>query len=171
MAPKKGNESGPITTGVKVEGLESTLRAFRDLPKEAERELLKAATAASRILVGKVQAAGRAQGAQAALLAGTVKPRTGARPGVTVGGSATLGRNAAPAADLLYGSEFGHGGQGGRGRRSGDFSPHGFKARHSPEGLWIYPTLKAVKPDTLKTFREAADEIADRFIRDAGDWG
>lgn len=168
---KSGAESGPIGAGIRVDGLDSVARALRDLPREAEREVEKAAVAASRILAGKVKVAGRREGAQAALLAGTVKARRGTRPGVTVGGSGALGRNATPAAALLYGSEFGHGGQGGRGRLSRDYAPHGFRPRASPEGIWIFPTLRDSEKATGKAFQDAAEEIVDGFIRDAGDWG
>lgn len=152
---------------LQVDGLGPIMGALRDLPKEATKAVGEAAMAASRILAGKIAAAGHAEGSQAALLAGTVKAKFGAKPGVRVGGSGALGRNHVPADRLVIGSEFGVSGQGGHGKGSRNYAPHGFKPRNSPTGLWIFPTVRDSEKDTSKAWNDAAQEIIHRFRLDA----
>lgn len=148
---------------IRLDGAQETLKAFRALPKEASTELRDASLNLSRILAAKIADAGRAQGGQAALLAGTVKAKYDRVPAVKVGGTMGLGRHRTPAWRLLIGSEFGHGGQGGAGRGSRNFAPHGFPARHSPQGIWIFPTVRENEGEIGKAWLEVADEIVQRF--------
>lgn len=154
-----------MVLAVNVEGQRETLAAFRALPKEATAELRKAALDISRGLAAQVAAAGRARGGQAALVATTVKAKFDRVPAMTVGGPARVGRHGTPAVNLLIGSEFGHGGHGGRGRGSRDYAPHGMPRRRSPEGIWIFPTIKAGAADSAERWHEAATAIVEAFSR------
>lgn len=163
----------PLDLTIRIDGARSTIAAFRELPKEASDELRDKALELSELMAGWVRAAGRAEGAQAALLAGTVKAKRDRLPYVLVGGSKRIGHRwpgagKAQAFALLFGSEFGAGGAGGRGKGSGDFSPHGFKPHSGRAGRWIFPTVETHSQQIAAKWQEAADEIVERFTRTAG---
>ncbi len=153
----------PLQIRIRLDGANEALRAFRALPKEASKEIRDASLALSRQLAQDIALEGRHQGAQAALLAGTVKAKFDRVPAVTAGGLGAVGRNGTPAARLLIGSEFGHSGQGGKGKGSRDFAPHGFEPRHSPQGIWIFPTVRREEASIGRAWLQAADEIVRRF--------
>lgn len=148
---------------MQIDGVQETLKAFRALPKEANAELRRASLEISRLLAQRIAAAGRREGGQAALLAGTAKAKYDRAPAVKVGGAKAVGRHGTPAWQLLIGSEFGHGGQGGKGEGSRDFAPHGFERRQSPEGIWIFPTVRRNESDIAVRWQQAADLIVRKF--------
>lgn len=161
MAQRQSPE--PLIVRMRVDGVAETLKAFRDLPKEASAELRQAALGLSRDLALKVQAAGLSEGRQASELAGTVKAKFDRTPSITVGGTKALGRNRTPAWRLLIGSEFGMEGQGGKGAGTRNFAPHGFAHRQSPQGIWIFPTVRAAEGEIAAGWSAAADEIVRKF--------
>lgn len=166
------SSSRPLDLTVRIEGANGTLRAFRDLPKEASDALRDKAQELSKLMARWVSDAGQSEGAQAALLAGTVVAKRDRLPYIAVGGTKRIGHawpgaGKAPAWRLLFGSEFGHSGAGGRGKGSGDFAPHGFKPHRGREGYWIFPTVERHEADISKAWQEAADEVIERFTRAA----
>jgi hypothetical protein len=152
-----------LSMQVTVEGMKPTLQALGKLGKDANTEMRAESLAISRMLVGAVKSAGLSEGGQAALLAGTAKAKYDRVPAFSVGGKSPLGRHGTPARDLLIGSEFGHGGQGGRGKGSKDYAPHGFRPRQSPEGIWIYPTVRRMERDTADRWVAAANRVIAKF--------
>ncbi len=151
-----------LSVGVGSSGVRETLGAFRDLPKDATKELRKAALELSRELARYIAAAGTAEGGQAAALAPTVKAKFDRIPAVVIGGAKPVGRNRSPATDLVIGSEFGHAGQGGRGKGTRDYAPHGFRPRNAT-GLWIFPTLVQHRGDIAARWQAAAEAIVEQF--------
>lgn len=145
---------------MRVDGARETLAAFKDLPKEASAELRKAALDLADMLAQRVKAAGAAEGRQAALLVGTVKPRRDRIPSITVGGTTAVGRSwpkrgRGKAFELLFGSEY-----GGRG--------HGFKPHRGRFGYWINPTVEAEQDAVGREWLAAADRIIAAFTNGGG---
>lgn len=158
MATTGGGRTGSrdsFVIGVRVDGAQQTLTAFRALPKEASDELRAAALDLSTLLAQRVAAAGTAEGRQAAKLAQTVKPKRDRIPAFTVGGTKKLFRGRKDGTGMeafraLFGSEF-----GGRG--------HGFKPHTGKGSYWIWTTVEANQAHIAEEWRGAADAIADRF--------
>lgn len=149
-----------MSINLRVDGAQETLAAFRALPKDASVRLREAALELSRLLAGRVEAAGRAEGRQAALLAGTVKARRDRIPSITVGGTKPIGhpwpkRGKAKAFEILFGSEFGGSG-------------HGFKPHRGQEGYWIWPTVLASQDEIGREWMKAADAIIADFTDGGG---
>lgn len=145
----------PLDLNVRIEGARETLQAFKDLPKEASDALRDASTDLSELMAGWVQAAGRAEGRQAALLAGTVKAKRDRVPYVQAGGTKGVGhawpkRGKGKAFELLFGSEFGGAG-------------HGFKPHQGKQGTWIFPVIEARASEIAKRWDQAADEVVEKF--------
>lgn len=157
------DQPNSLAIRMRLEGADDVLRAIKGLPKEATRELRQASLELSKGLARDIAQAGRRRGGQAALIAGTAKAKFDRVPAVKVGGSAKRGRNRTPASDLLIGSEFGHSGQGGRGPGSRNYAPHGFGRRASPNGLWIYPTVRRREADISAAWLKAADAVIAKF--------
>lgn len=152
-----------LSMRVSVEGMKPTIQALNRLGKDANTEMRQESLAISRMLVGAVKSAGMSAGGQAALVATTAKAKYDRAPAFVVGGKSPVGRHGTPARDLLIGSEFGHGGQGGKGKGSKDYAPHGFQPRHSPEGIWIYPTVRRMEKDTADRWLAAANRVIAKF--------
>ncbi len=152
----------PLQVRMQLDGVNEALKAFRSLPKEASKEIRDASLKIARQLAQDVALAGRQEGAQAALLAGTVKAKYDRIPAIVVGPGARTSRGT-PSVVLLIGSEFGHGGQGGRGKGSRKFDPHGFESRQSPRGIWIFPTVRREEGSIGRAWLAAAAEIVRRF--------
>lgn len=146
--------SKTLTISVQASGVRETLRAFNGLPKEASASLREAAQDLARLLARDAQAAGQAEGKQAALVAGTVKAGRDRVPVVTAGGTKRLGRRRAPAWKLLFGAEFGS-------NRFTQF-PH---AHTGTQGIWFFPTIEQNSGPIAKRWQQAADEILTVFTK------
>lgn len=109
MPPKP--RARPLVVNVKIDGLRETLRAFRELPKDASEELRVEAGKIATDMAGWISSAAVADSRQSALLAGTVKVRRDRVPVVEIGGSAKVGtgtgRNKGRAYQILFGANFG----------------------------------------------------------------
>lgn len=154
-----------LTFKVNIDGVRETLAAFRELPKDANNELRERSKALAELLANRAQAAGRAEGSQAALVARTVKAVRDRVPVVQAGGTRKLGRHAAPAYSLLFGSEFGMNQKSGwyanpRFRRS---RAHQYHRHTGQQGAWFFPTVEASGPEIGREWRAAADEVMRRF--------
>lgn len=143
-----------LTINVRIGGVRETLAAFRSMPKEANRELRAAALDLSRQLAVAAKAAGEAEGAQAALLARTVRAVRDRVPAVQTGGTRRLGSKKKPAWKMLFGSEFGS-------DRYRQFRhPH-----QGRDGIWFFPTIEEQAPAIAARWSEAADRIIAAFSR------
>lgn len=96
-----------LQINVEITGLRETLRAFRDLPKDASAELRDEAGKIAQDMVEWIQAAARSDSPQSAALADTVKIARDRVPAVTVGGASKITSSRAPAYAILFGANFG----------------------------------------------------------------
>lgn len=138
-----------LSVTVRVEGGWQTVAAFRRLPHDADQALRDASARIAFALAGRIQAAARSEGRQAALLAGTVRVRRDRLPTVVAGGSARVGSRGTPAWHLLFGSEFG--------------SDTYRQFRPSADSYWFFRTVSAEQDLMGRQWREAADEVLDAF--------
>lgn len=138
-----------FTISVQVEGMGDTLRAFRDLPKDASDELRTASMEIAESLAVKIRtAAGSDRSPQARLVAATLKVKRDRVPVLEVGGTKRIGRNKVPANRLMFGAEFG----------SNRFRQ--FHKRHTgTTGSWFYGTVEREQAEIGRQWLEAADRI------------
>jgi hypothetical protein len=141
-----------LTVGVRIDGVRETLAAFRALPKDASKELRETSLELSRKLALSAQAAGVAEGQQAALVAKTVRAVRDRVPAVVAGGVRRLGSRKAPAWKLLFGAEF------------GSMQYRQFPRLHTGRaGIWFFPTIEREATATAREWRAAADRIIRAF--------
>lgn len=104
-----------ITVRVKITGAREMLRAFRNLPKDASRELRQANKEISRSLATKIRAAAEGSPAQGPAVAPSVRAGADRVPNVQAGGPRRAGRQSrrsrgqrpTTAGDLVFGANFG----------------------------------------------------------------
>lgn len=104
-----------ITVNVRIEGAREMLRAFRELPKDASRELRDANLEISRSEALKIQAAAEAAPRQGPAVAPSVRAGRDRIPNVQAGGARRAGRQTrrsrgqrpTTAGDLVFGANFG----------------------------------------------------------------
>lgn len=102
MPPKR-----QLVINVEISGLRETLRALRDLPKDASAELRDEAGKIAADMVGWIQAAANADTPQSAAVGATAKVARDRVPAVTVGGATKITSSRAPAYAILFGANFG----------------------------------------------------------------
>lgn len=141
-----------LTVTISATGIRPTLAAIAKLPKDAQNELRAAALELSQELAASAQAAGRAEGSQAALVASTVKARRDRVPVVDAGGTTRLGRNRKPAYKLLFGSEFGS-----------NFYEQFGKPHIGSGSYWFFDTVEREQARITARWQEAADRTIRRF--------
>lgn len=141
---------------LRITGLRETIRAFRDLPKDADRELRDANQDISDDLATEIAEAAAGSSAQSALMARTVKARRGRTPSVAAGGAARVGRHNAPAFKILFGANFGA-------TYLKQFRPH---RGAGDDDYWFYSTAEKAQPRVDARWGEAADRIVSEWGRD-----
>lgn len=157
-----------VTVTVHIDGLRTTLAAFRDLPKDASARLREA----SLKLAEKLAVAARAEGMadedpRSPLLATTVKAVKDRVPAVQAGGSTRLGRHRAPAYAMLFGSMF------GMNKRSGWYAAsryrsadgHQYREHRGTEAYWFFPVVERKSDEIGREWNQAAQDIARDFGR------
>lgn len=140
-----------VTLSLRIDGLKQTLQAFNRLEKDANTALREASFALSQLLASRVQSAAQAEGAQAVLLAPTVKAMRDRAPFIQAGGTRRVGRNKVPAFKVLFGSEFGS-------NQLRQFKPHRGRL-----GYWAFPTVEANQAEISAKWNEAADDLLRKF--------
>lgn len=158
-----------VTLTIRAEGLRETLAAFRKLPKDASARLREAATEIATFMARKVKINAASTDAQSAAVSATVRTAKDRVPVVQAGGAARVTSGRVPAWRLLFGSEFGAGGQYGwyakskyQGSQGRQFAPHTGRT-----GRWFFPTVDEEQPEQMRRWRDAADKIIDDFGRGA----
>jgi hypothetical protein len=142
-----------LTITVQIDGATETLKAFRELPRQATDRLRDAAVELAGDLLPAVKSAARSdRSPQAALVATTVKVRRDRIPVLVAGGTKRLGVNRAPAYKLLFGSEFGS-------TRLDQFH----KFHQGQEGSWFFPVIEAEAARISAAWTDAADAIIRDF--------
>ncbi|HEY0638717.1 MAG TPA: hypothetical protein VGD67_13790 [Pseudonocardiaceae bacterium] len=143
----------PLVIRMRVTGARETLRAFRDLPKDASKSLRERSQELAEVLAIRVRAAGTAEGRQAAKVARTVRAARDRVPVITA-------RH-----PLVYATEF------GMNRRSGwyaagryrDSAARQFKPHRGRAGYWIFPTVDSNGAEIGAAWRRVADDVARQF--------
>ena len=135
------------TDRIHVEGLNETLRAFRQYGPEAANELRTEAKNIAATVAAKQQAAGRSSSRQSAMAAPTVRARRDRVPVIVAGGRSKAGM-------VFFGAEFG----GQRRPTTRQFRPY-----KGHTGYWFYPTLRASMPAILDAYSRALDRAARRW--------
>jgi hypothetical protein len=147
-----------LTMTVRIEGVEETLRAFRQLPKDANNELRDRAKSLAQTLAGKVKAAAASDPSpQAALLVPTIRARRDRVPVIAAGGSKRVGRKRVPAWAVLFGAEFG----------SNRFTQFG-KPHSGRQGSWLFGVADREAATIEREWNAAADEVARRWATMGG---
>lgn len=154
-----------LTFKVSIAGLRETLAKLNELPKEANKELRTRTQELAGKVADSAKAAGIRSGAQAALVARTVKARRDRVPSIQAGGSTPLGRHGAPAFKLLFGSEFGMDRHTGWYRKSRYDESVGFQyhPHTGTVGLWFFPTVEREAPAIADAWDKVAADIVTRF--------
>ena len=142
-----------ITVAVQIDGLRTTLRAFRELPKDASARLREESLKLAETLAAKAKIDGIADAApQSPLVATTVKAVRDRVPVIQAGGSKRLGRNRAPAWKLLFGSMFGS---------------NAYRQFHRPhagqDAYWFFPVVERNAAEIGRAWNKVAGEIARDF--------
>lgn len=142
-----------LTLRLHITGVRETIRAFGGLPKDANDELRDKAQELSEDLARKVTNAGRADTAQSALIAPTVKAKRDRVPVIQAGGTKRVGSNRKPAYKVLFGSEFGS-------NQLKQFRPH-----VGQDSYWFFKTVEDSSPEIGQAWNEAADDIIRKWAR------
>lgn len=141
-----------LTVNIRIDGLRETLAALNKLGKDAGNAIRIKSKEIADELAKSAQAAGRAEGSQAALVATTVKAMRDRVPVVQAGGAKRLGRNRKPAFKLLFGSEFG----------SDEYRQFG-KPHIGSGSYWFFKTVEDQQVTVSRKWLEAADEVIREF--------
>jgi hypothetical protein len=139
--------AGTLTVRINVTGAKETLRAFRELPKEANNALRDRSRGLSQDLAGRIRAAATADSAQSALLARTVRARRDRVPVVVAGGTRRVGRKRKPAYKILFGSEFGA-------TALKQYRPHVGRGSY-----WFFITVERNEKRVISAWRLMAEDV------------
>lgn len=131
----------------RFQGLNEVIRATRDLPDEAQREIADKREELSQRLATLVRAAGQASDRQSARAATTVRPGGGAQ--MVVAGPHPL----------LFGSEFGALGRFGwyANRRYRGSRPRQFRPHRGAASYWFFRTIERHQPEIDEAWAQALD--------------
>lgn len=138
-------EKRTITVTVRITNLRPTLAAFRDLPKDADREMRAASLSIAGFVAVELKMAARGNG-QSALMVPTIRAVKDRVPTVQAGGLRRVGRNRVPAYKVLFGSEF------------GSHSLKQYRAFNAG-GYWFFVTVDENRGYIDREYNEAADEV------------
>lgn len=154
-----------LTVKIRITGVRETIRAFNEVPKDANNELRDGSMKLAQALAPKMAAAGRSQGAQAASVASSVKARRDRVPVVVAGGAKRVTKNRASAGALVAASEFGANGRYGwyalpwfRGARGRQYKPHRGAASY-----WFFRTAEENTGQIERAWTEMAERILEKW--------
>jgi hypothetical protein len=143
-----------IVWRVRIDGAAAILRAFNELPRDANQQLKDGVGELVRELVPKVKAAGAAQGSQAARVSRTTRAYRDRLPSIGAGGARVAG--------MVYGSEFGMNRRSGwyAARRYADSDGRQYRPHIGQTGYWFFPTVRDNEGHIQAKWLEIADNIA-----------
>lgn len=152
-----------LSLRIHIAGLQTTLNAFKFLPKDATAELRAKTKELSEEMAHVARsAASRDEAPQTRLLIPTIKAVRDRLPAVQVGGTRRVGRHQVAAYNVLFGSEF------GMSSRSGWYAKRRYKSsdglqyhreHNGNTGYWFFPTVEAEEARIARAWREVADSI------------
>jgi hypothetical protein len=142
-----------FTIRVSIAGARETLAAFRDLPKEANKELRDASTRISEVEAVKIRAAAESSSKQSALVASGIKARRDRLPAIVVSGARRVGRNRKPLNKIMFGANFGA-------TYLKQFRPH---RGAGDEDYWFFSTAEKDVPRMVDQWGQAVDKVLRRW--------
>lgn len=142
-------EKRTITVTVRITNLRETIRAFKDLPEDASKEMRAASLSIAGVLAVDIRNAARAN-AQSALMVPTIRAVRDRVPVVQGGGTRRVGRNRVPAYKVLFGAEFGS-------HALKQFRPF------DGTGYFFFPTVEQNRGYIDREYNEAADEVLKKW--------
>lgn len=138
---------------VRITGVREMQRAFRQLGKDANRELRKQTLALSKELALKIRAAAESSSGQSRIVAKTVKGTSDRVPSISAGGMTRVGRNKVPAHKVLFGANFGA-------TYLKQFRPH---TGAGEDDYWFYRTIEHSEREIDDAWNRVVDEVAKEF--------
>lgn len=146
----------PLIINVEIEGLQATLRAFRELPKNASDELRDEAGEIAASMAGWIRDAANADSRQSALVANTVKVLRDRVPVVSIGGASRVGtgtgRKKGKAYEILFGANFGS-------RTYRQFRPWAGKGND----YFVFTQIEAHEREIESRYLDAADRVITKW--------
>ncbi|WP_344231470.1 hypothetical protein [Kribbella hippodromi] len=136
-----------------IAGARETLAAFRQLPKDASKELRDASTRISEVEAVKIRSAAASSSAQSALVAPGIRARRDRLPSIVVGGARKVGRNRKPLNKIMYGANFGA-------TALKQFRPH---RGAGDEDYWFFSTVEKDLPQMVDQWGRAVDKVIRRW--------
>ena len=153
MAPNKET----VSAGIRVEGVNETLRAFKKLDKDASKEAKERAKEIANRMGGYIRNAAPSRDRRYDLLAQSVKAGRDRVPVVLIGGRVTpRASGGAGPAQLVIGMEFG---ADQAGPNSWRFPPRTPRKGRGNEGYWIFPEAKRRQPEIRSLWFDAMDQV------------
>ncbi len=173
---KKVSATTKMQGGASVEGLNETLKAFRQLDKDAQKAVREETQKVANLLAREVAAASRRTGdPRDAFVGGTVRGTKDRTPVIKVGKAAVGQFSGRPrASDLMFGMEFGSSGFGtgatdlptARGGAPGwRFPERTSRLGRGNEGRWLYPTVRSQQSRVVDLWARAIEKAATRWGR------
>lgn len=147
-----------LTVKVRITGVRDTLRAFRELPKDASNELRDRTMVLAQSLATSARAAGAGDTAQSARAASSVKAVRDRVPVVKAGGTKR-------SAGVIFGSEF------GMNRRSGWYARaryrHSAGRQYRPHqgahSYWFFRSIEERQGEIDRTWNAIADSVVRKW--------
>lgn len=157
-----------ITFTVHIDGVRTTLQAFRELPADANKRLREESLKLAQVLAEKARADGMADAApQSKLVATTVKATRDRVPAIQAGGTKRLGRHRAPAFGLVFASIFGMNRRSGwyANRRYRTSDGHQYREHAGRNAYWFFPVVEKNSAEIGRAWNKVAADIASDFGR------
>lgn len=154
-----------IVVRVRITGAREMLRAFRRLPKDANKELRDANLEISRDLAGKIRAAATASPRQGPAVAPSVRAGRDRIPNVQAGGGRRAGKQTrrsrgqrpTTAGDLVFGANFGA-------TYLKQFPGHNGGA--GSDDYFFFTTVEDNMPSIAAEWTEAAERVLEKWATD-----
>lgn len=150
----------PLRVRIRIDGMRELLRAFDNLPEDAQQIVRDESFTLAEELAGLIVAAGHARGGQAAMAADTVKAEKGRAPTISAGK-----RGPKKAKDVLFGSEF------GATKRFGWYAaprykrtvPRQFPPHRGASSYWFFVTIENNEARIGSAYAGMLKSITDRW--------
>ena len=154
-------ERETVKAGIQVEGLRETIRAFKQLDKEASKEARERSQEIANKMGGYIRNATPTRDRRYDVLAGSVKAGRDRVPVVRIGGRVTprVSGGAGPG-QLVIGMEFGADQAGPNAWR---FPPRTPRKGRGNEGYWIFPEAKRRQREIRSLWFDAMNDVIRRW--------
>lgn len=140
-----------ITVIIRVPGAREIIRAYNQLPEDAQAEMKAASLSIAGVVASDIKTAARGN-PQSALMVPTIRAKNEGVPTIVAGGERRVGRNKKPAYKVLFGSEF------------GSHSLKQYRA-FNKDGYWFFATFDKKRGYIADEYIAAADEVLAKWGR------